>query len=336
MAKRELQKLKLLFMYEYLWKYSAEDDPKTTGEILAYMSEKLEGNYTRETLLSDINALNAHGYEVCKTKVSRQKAYYIPEREFENGELRMLIDAVQAANFISRERTSVLVGKIAKLNGPCQEKHLCKNMVFFNTRKHNTKSIFSTIETLSQAIESNHRISFRLFRRDENHEKKYSNNGNRYVVDPITLVYDHDFYYLLTYDTDTQKNYKKYRIDRTEGAAVEEAFACSAAIEERSNVAEYKRRVIDMFDGETRIITINFQDYITDYIYDKFGEDTNVTRVDKEYCSASVEVDVSPPFWGWIFQFSDDIQVLNPKSMNEAYSEILMRTLENLRNTLCQ
>ena len=71
----------------------------------------------RRTLTKDIAVLNDQGYEVMWNWVGKEKGYYIEDRSFSVPELKILIDAVQAAGFITDKKTAELIDKIADLGG---------------------------------------------------------------------------------------------------------------------------------------------------------------------------------------------------------------------------
>lgn len=93
------QKIKLLKLIELLRQETDELHPLSTNEIcnrLGAMGISCE----RRTLTKDIALLNEQGYEVMWCRVGKEKGYYIADRSFSVPELKILIDAVQAANFI--------------------------------------------------------------------------------------------------------------------------------------------------------------------------------------------------------------------------------------------
>ncbi len=52
------------------------------------------------TLAKDMEVLNDQGYEVMWCRVGKEKGYYVEDRSFSVSEIKILIDAVQAASFI--------------------------------------------------------------------------------------------------------------------------------------------------------------------------------------------------------------------------------------------
>ena len=78
-----------------------------------------------------------------------------------------------------------------------------------------------------------------------------------------------------------------------------------------------------MFGGEPEEVTLRFANELIGTIYDKFGEDTQMTRLDEETCTARVTVQVSPTFWGWVFQFRGELQILEPQDLIDTYKALL-------------
>lgn len=135
MGKEAFSEIKLLKIWEILKQDSDENNPLATNQII----DKLAASgivCDRRTLYQDIAALNSYGYEVACKKGQHSNCYYVLDRNFDVPELRILIDAVQAASFISPKKTEELTDKIAALGGSYRADILKKNIVEFNTTKH--------------------------------------------------------------------------------------------------------------------------------------------------------------------------------------------------------
>ena len=48
-----------------------------------------------------------------------------------------------------------------------------------------------------------------------------------------------------------------------------------------------------------------------------------MTRVDENSCAAKVTVQVSPTFWGWVFQFRGELQITEPQELIDTYKALL-------------
>ena len=156
-------KIKLLKLVEYLKTESSKDNPKSTNEIIAYL-ESTGTSSERRTLYQDMEFLAENGIDVVKTKKSKENAYYIDSNALSLAELKILIDAVQAANFITDSKTAALVEKLTDLAGIRKREILNENIIFYNNHKHTNEDIFDNIEiTRSHSATSTSMRSFAGF-----------------------------------------------------------------------------------------------------------------------------------------------------------------------------
>lgn len=157
MSKKSFQKIKLLKLWEILNKESDIYYPLDTYSILSKLSE-VGINCDRKTLYSDINELNKNGYKII-VKRSKRNLYYTDNSDFNLPELRILVDAVEAAKFITETKTDELVEKIATLGRNC-DKDALRNGVYFDTQKYSNEAIYNNIVSLDTAIYNNKKVSF--------------------------------------------------------------------------------------------------------------------------------------------------------------------------------
>ena len=105
------QKIKLLKLFELLKQESDEAHPMTTADICKRMEES-GIPCDRRTLSQDIDLLNQNGYKVICERHGNKNIYYVQEHNFSLPELKILMDAVHAANFIPEEKAKNLIIKI--------------------------------------------------------------------------------------------------------------------------------------------------------------------------------------------------------------------------------
>ena len=317
MAQDNCQKIKLLKLLELLRQETDEQHPLTTMDIcnrLGAMGISCE----RRTLSKDVALLNEQGYEVMWRWVGKEKGYYIEDRSFSIPELKILIDAIQASSFITEKKTADLIRKIANLGGSHRAELLQGNMVCFNTRKHSNESIYYNVSSLEDALQHQKKVLFRYFDLDEHGQKVYRREGHRYVVEPVALVFNEDNYYLVVYSSrhDSTAN---YRVDRMDHVEVLSDAVSEKAISLRGGVAEYTEQAFKMYGGTPTDIVIEFDNQLIGAVYDKFGEDTQMMRSGENKCIATVKVQISPTFWGWLFQFAGLMKVISPDVVIEEY-----------------
>lgn len=319
MARENFRKIKLLKLLEMLRQNTDEQHPMSTSSIISSLAQ-MEITCDRRTLAQDIATLSDLGYEIMTTTVGHEKAYYVEDRNFNIPELKILIDAVQASSFITEKKSEELINKIASLAGSHRAEVLKRNMVCFNTRKHSNERIFYNVNDLEDAILRQKKVLFRYFDLNENGERVYRRDGHRYVVEPIALVFNEDNYYLTCYSSrhDSTSN---YRIDRMDSVEVIDEDCCEKAISLRDQVATYTEQAFKMFGGQLEDIVLEFDRGLIGVVYDKFGESVKMMPSGENKIIATVKVMISPTFWGWLFQFGNQMKIISPSSAVSMYAE---------------
>ncbi len=317
MAKDNCQKIKLLKLMEILRQETDEEHPLRASEICGKLiSQGISCD--RRTLSKDIAVLNEQGFEVMSAMMSHEKCYYIEDRSFSVPELKILIDAVQAAGFITERKTEELIEKIAALGGSHRAEILKSNIVSFNTRKHSNESIYYNVDYLEKAIEEKKKVIFRYFDLDVNGNKAYRREKHHYAAEPVGLVYNEDNYYLMSYSSRYGCS-TNYRVDRMDSVEIIDESVSEEALELRKSIAGYTEQAFKMYGGQPVQITIRFSSKLIGAVYDRFGESTRMIPMGEDECAATVTVQLSPTFWGWIFQFGSQMKIISPDSAIEEY-----------------
>ena len=325
MKSENCQKIKLLKLLELLRQETDEQHPMTTNEICKRLNA-MNISCDRRTLATDVQTLNEQGYEVQSCQVSKAKGYYIADRSFNIPELKVLIDAVEASHLLTESKTQELIDKIAALAGSNQAEVLKSSIVRFNTTKPTNEYIYYTVQTLEKAIREKKKVTIHYFHLNEHREKVYRSENGIHSVEPIALVYNNDRYYLTCYNPKADRNYN-YRLDRIEKVEIlDEKISKNAVIRSRS-VAKYTAQVFKMYGGETVKVTLVFDAQMIDYIYEKFGMDTKIRPCEDDSFTANVEVQLSPTFWGWLFQFTGQMRITAPEWVCDEYMGMLRKAI---------
>ncbi len=111
---RSNQKLKILYLAKILLEYTDAKNDITLQDII----DKLAAyNVTaeRKSLYDDIAQLNDFGIKIKKTQYGRTSHYQVINRDFELAELKLLVDSVASAKFITEQKSNELIQKIERL-----------------------------------------------------------------------------------------------------------------------------------------------------------------------------------------------------------------------------
>ncbi|MCD8238634.1 MAG: transcriptional regulator [Clostridiales bacterium] len=327
MVKSNYQKIKLLKLWELLRQETNEAHPLTTNQICQKLVN-MGISCDRRTLANDIALLNEFGYEVMSGTVGHNKCYYVEDRSFSLAELKILIDAVQASSFITKKKTEEMTEKLANLGGSFYADLLKNSLLYTNTKKHSNESIFYNVDALEKAVREYKKITFNYFDLDEKGEKVYRKNKALYTAEPIALVFNEGNYYLVCY-TSKYNELCTYRVDKMTSVEISEENISEEAVLSYSAMQNYTENAFKMYDGYSENIALSFDKSLMGVIHDKFGENTKITKTDDDTFTANVTVQISPAFWGWLFQFSDRMVIAEPEYLAEEYCS-LAETIFNL------
>ena len=148
MAATNNQKLKLLYILKFLQENTDENHIAHAEDIKLYLlNHGIAAE--RKSIYSDISILIDFGYDIIKSNGSGG-GYFLASRDFELAELRLLSDAVQAANFISAKKTKQLLNKIFTLTSAEQAKK--SNLRFMLIIGRNVKMKSCIIQLISLKV----------------------------------------------------------------------------------------------------------------------------------------------------------------------------------------
>ena len=311
------QKIKLLRIMEFLRAESTEGKPVSTSQIISYLNS-IHISCERRTLYKDMDMLIESGANIVKTELGRENAYYMNEVSFSLAEVKTLIDAIQAANFVPADKTADLVEKLLSYAGVRRSEIVRDNIIFYNNHKHSNQDIYENIEQIELAIRQKKQVSFYYFDLDEKRNRVYRKEKKRYITDPVALVFSEDNYYLVAYSQKYQ-NAVNYRVDRMDTVEVEEEPICEEALIKKRKTETYTEQVFKMYNGEAEPVTMEFAPDKLGVIYDKFGENIEVRHADKGWLKIKVTVQISPTFWGWIYQLGDQIKIVSPEGIKPPF-----------------
>lgn len=235
MVKDNCKKIKLLKIIEMLRQESDPEHPLKTVIICKKLT-RTGMTCDRRTLSKDIAVLRDYGYDIGAKMIGHEKGYYVDRRGFSVAELKIIIDAIQAATFVTKDKTDDLVKRVAAMGGTRKVDILKSNIMCFNTCKHSNEGIYDNVEVLEEAIQGKQQASFYYFDKDEKGNRVYRKNKKRYVVEPMALIFHEDNYYLMCFSS-KYDGITNYRVDRIEDVAVEDAPVSDGARMDDSDIA---------------------------------------------------------------------------------------------------
>ncbi len=324
MAKMPNQKMKALYIMDYLMRNTDEEHPAPMKEIIAYL-ESCGISAERKSIYSDIEGLQLFGVDI----LSSSKGYYVVSRDFELPELKMLVDCVSASKFITEKKSEKLIKKIEALSSKHDAVKLQRQVYIADRIKMGNEDIYRSVDTLSEAINGKRKVSFRYFEYDIDKKKKFRNGGEEYIVSPYSLTVSDENYYLISHYS-KHENLTHFRVDRMSDIRVLEDISedVENIMGEGFSIGEYSKKIFSMYSGENNRVELMCDNNMMNSVIDRFGKDVFVQKVDDGHFKVKVSVDISPTFFAWVFTFGGKIKISAPENVKEQFNDVIKKFLE--------
>ncbi len=309
MARSYDQKLKILYILDYLQKNSHEDHPVRANMLIDMLAKK-EIKCDRKTIYSDIATLQQFGIDIISVP-GKNGGYYIACRNFEPSELKLLIDAVQSSRYLTEKKSRQLIEKLCNLVGE-HEASLLKRNVFISGRvKSMNETIYYNVNDIQDAISQNRQITFRYF--DWNIQGKRQYREKDYIASPYGLCQDNENCYLLAYSP--RHGITSYRVDRMESIRITDDKRIPCPELTGTAFTDHANKLFQMFAGDALDVKLRFHKSLLNVVIDRFGRDTMLVPDGEDHFNFTVKVAVSPMFLSWVIGFGDKAEILYPQSV---------------------
>ena len=330
MANNFNSKLKLLYLINDLLENSDENNPIDAETLILHLKNK-GITCERKSIYRDISVLQEFGYDILKTRTPKS-GYYIGNRDFQLAEIRLLSDAIQAANFITPKKTRELLEKIYKLVSKSQAQKLKKQVYVDNRPKCTNELIYYNIDKLDRAIQTNKQVKIVYRKRKITDRNKTEYEERTHYISPYALIWSDDHYYLIG----NNRNYTNLmvtRVDRIKTIDVLEetpsiSFSAVSEYKNHFDSADFANKHFGMFTGDTEKVTLICSNDIIEQILDRFGERVSILRNGETKFKITVDAAVNEGLVSWIMQYGKDIQVKSPASLKK----MIISRAEDIQN----
>ena len=315
MPRSSKQKLKLLYVMDFLLRQTDEEHPAS----LVQLQEHLEANgiaAERKSLYDDFDTLRDYGMDIVCVGHGRGSGYYVTSRDFELPELKLLVDSVQASKFITHKKTAALIRKIERLCSVHEARSLQRQVYVAGRIKTMNESIYYNVDEIHSGISQGQKIRFRYFELDVHKNRHYRRDGAWYVASPYALTWDSENYYLVAFDDDTG-SIRHYRVDRMSNITVLNEPCSGREAFRALDMAAYSRKVFGMFSGAEQSVRMRFDAHLAGAVVDRLGSDVMLVPDGDAHFTVTADVVPSPLFYAWLFGFGPRAELLGPEPVVE-------------------
>ncbi len=312
-------KRRLLALAEFFKKRTDEEHAFSAGEICDYLAG-LGIVAERKAIYSDIEALRESGYDILCSR-GGNKGFFLADREFQEAEARLMIDAVQTARFITAKKSSELVSKISGLlSEPVAEKMLDK-IYISSANKGKNEEVYYNIDLLYRAICDKKQVSFYYYHHYVAKDLSIKTSERSFAVSPYALIWSNDHYYLIS-NNNRYNNLMHTRIDRIKKVKILDRparpFSEVSEYQDVFDSADYEQKLFNMFSGTEQRVTMRCANSILEEIFDRFGDSTAIVSRNADNFTVTADVITGEGFISWVMQYGGRIEILAPQELRES------------------
>lgn len=325
MARSGMQKMKILLVMKELLEKTDEMHPISTTELVS-MLERNGISAERKSVYDDIEILKKFGMDI-ENRREQPSGYYIASRDFEFPELKLLVDAVQCARFITRKKSEELIRKLEKLASREEARQLHRQVFVLNRIKTKNENIYYSVDQIHTAIAQNAKIRFQYYEWTVSKEIHLRRDGMFYEISPWALTWDDENYYMVGYDPQG-KMIKHYRVDKMLNLQILKVPREGRELFSKFDIASYSQKVFGMFGGTEETVRLVCNNELIGVMIDRFGKEIPIYPQGQEQFSIVVRVNVSQHFYGWLFALGEGVRIESPDRVVEQFKKHMQ--------TICQ
>ena len=315
------KKLLPMLILEILKEHTDEQHRLTQQEIINNLWTQYGVKCDRRSVHNNLESLKDMGYDIFTSRKC-----YLAERDFDDAELRMLIDSVLFSKNLSKAQSKRLIEKLTGLgNKYFKDKipHVSNLPALFHS---DNKQVMITLNTLNDAIKAEKKVSF-VYNTYGTDFKLHPKREEPYIVNPYQMVANNGRYYLIG-NYDKYDNISHYRIDRITSVEI-----LPDTVKPKSDVKDFTTdwtlpkhmaEHIYMFGGESVTVKIRAEKYLMDELIDWFGKDFRITEEDDEFITVILKCNVQAMKY-WALQYGDSVEILEPDTLRKSVADIVRR-----------
>ena len=287
---------------------------KTVGRVIKDLQGYLEGS------CCGIEWIEPSDVCACGEAPEDARAGWSFVGEFEDGELRLLVDAVCHSRLVFGDERKNLVDKLCGLSS-VYFKNPLNHLQSFATpaEKHLGKNLLRNVDLLDEAISKSRAVRFKLGGFDLLGAFGVGAEDAVYEIDPYGMVMTDDRYYLIGGYSECDE-LRHFRIDRIRELEVLYGRPTGRSSAREKYLAEHS----SLFGGQVTSIRLRLSadtwQRALHNIHDVFGGWRHAKRND----DGSVEVTVrstEKAMRSWALQCFDLVEVLKPRSLRDQLAE---------------
>ena len=307
------KKMLNMLVLEILKEYTDAEHRLTQQKIIDLLYHNYGAKCDRRSIRNNIQSLKDMGYEIYT-----ERGCYLMERDFDDAELRLLIDSVLFSKNISVAQSQRLIEKIKSLGNRYFSAKVNHISNLPELHHADNKQAMIVLDTLNDAIEAKRKVRF-VYSQYGIDFKLHPKRPEPYIVSPYQLVANNGRYYLMG-NYDKYDNISHYRVDHiTSITMLDEPAKPKNKIKEfvqGFSLPKHMAEHIYMYSGESVAVKFVADIGLMNELVDWFGRNFKVEEEDSNKILVTVTCNENAMFH-WALQYGQRIEVKAPQVLRD-------------------
>lgn len=323
------KKMLNMLILNILKEYSDADHRLTQQEIMRLLKSNYDMECDRRSVKNNVLYLKELGYEI-----SMDDGYYLVEREFEDAELRMLIDSVLFSKQLTQKQAKELIEKLRKQGNRYFSAKVSHISNLSDLQHADNKQLMYALDTVNDAITEKKKISF-IYNSYGTDFQLHPRREYPYIVSPYQMVANNGYFYLIA-NYDKYDNISHYRLDKmTSVKIIDEKVKPQKAIKDFSqgfSLPKHMAEHIYMFSGPSVRVKLLVPADMMNELVDWLGKDFIVRKADNDEEIIIILNCNEESMFYWALQYGLYVEVLEPVSLRNRIAEAVKKMAKKYDN----
>jgi len=355
---------RLILLRDYIQTNASPTRAVKAKDMIAYLERKGFGKKDRgidvKTLYADLDML-----EICFSDIKvdydkKQKGYVLNKTPLSSYDLRLIVNSVQAAQFITQEEADRLTDKLIGLADEYTKKLLDRRTLVANRVRTMNDRLMKNLDIIYEAIAQNKKIRYQYFKYAliGHKRKEYEEiNGSKLITaSPYSVVWKEEKFWAYVivklpkdvwnnmyfgcddegeenedFECDDMDNTKAYVYDffPLDVGRMEDITICPEDREGENIYRKYSgisSEANKLSTKKTKLKASNI--YLTD-VMDMFGESVSIIPAGRTFFFATITEELTPELYIWTRQFSPPIEIVAPQNAEEEMKKYFSKLIKD-------
>ena len=300
-----------LRVLQILQKYSDREHKLTHQDIIDMLDKKFGISSERKKITRILTNLESAGYAIERTK----SGCYMDSLDFDESEIRYLIESVLFSKHIPAKQANDLIKKIKELSNVYYEDTFGKVYNANTISRTTSQDLLYNLSITTEALNKNKMIEF-YYNEYDTDKKLHKVFDEKITATPLRIVCKNDNYYVIC-KPDYCNKYVNYRLDKITDIIIS---VKDILLIENIELNKYLSSHPSMFVGGSEEIIFKASKQLVGEIIDTFGMNFSIVSEGEYEITVKLYANL-PDMEDWARKFGDRIEILSPQILRKKMFE---------------